>query len=118
MSERVREQQLLCTKLQGVCSAAGDLVLHSNPFKCDGVLTFDIVSTRTPTANAVVTIEFERGPMIYGLRSFKMATGNWWYKTRGPVYVPTDWAVKVTFSAAGNKQICEACLYGHVQYNE
>lgn len=106
------QNQLFLTRLDGVCDADGDLVLESNPLKSNGILTFDIVSTKTPTANAIVAIEFVKGPLIYGVRTVKMATADFWYKTRGPVCVPSDWSVRLTYSDAGNAKYCEASIYG------
>ena len=108
------QKQILITRLDGTCSAGGDLVLETKPFKPGGVMTFDIVSTKTPTANAVVAIEFVKGPLVYGLRTLKMATADYWYKTRGPVCIPSDWSVRLTYSAAGNAKLCEASIYGHL----
>lgn len=113
-----KQGQLLLETLRGTCSAAGDLVMRTNPLKTGGVLTFDIVATRTPTANAVVAVELVQGPMVAGIRTLKMANADYWYKTRGPVRVPSDWCVRVTFSAAGNAQFCEASVYGYVEYPE
>ena len=108
------QQQILMTRLDGVCDAAGALVLETRPLKPGGVLTFDIVATKTPTANAVVAIEFVQGPSVYGLRTLKMITADYWYKTRGPVCIPSDWSVRLTYSDAGNAKLCEASIFGHL----
>lgn len=106
------QQCILTENLKGVCTAAGDLVLESNPRRGGGVLTFDIVATRTPTANAVVEIELVSGPVVLGVRTLKMANGAYWYKTRGPVRIPSDFVVRLTFSDAGNAQVCEGSVFG------
>jgi len=107
-----RQNQILTENLKGVSDAAGDLVLESNPRRPGGVLTFDIVSCRTPTANAVASIELVSGPVVLGIRTFKLVTADWWYKTRGPVRISSDFQVRVTFSDTTAADLCEASVYG------
>lgn len=105
-------QDILIENLKGVTDASGDLVLQSNPRKEGGVLNFDIVSCRAVTASTVVTIEFVKGPIVLGLRTLTLTNADSWYKTRGPVHVPSDFAVRLTFSSGGNAKVCEATVYG------
>ena len=105
-------QNIITENLKGVTDASGDLVLQSNPRKGGGVLNFDIVSCRAVTASTVVTIEFVQGPIVLGLRTLTLTNALSWYKTRGPVHVPSDFAIRLTFSAGGNKKVCEASAYG------
>jgi len=114
----VRLDQLLLETLRGVTSAAGALVMCTNPLKSGGVLIFDVVSCRAVTASTVVTIELVQGPMVAGIKTLTLTNANSWYKTRGPVKVPSDWCVRVTFSAGGDTKLCEASVYGYVEYPE
>lgn len=107
------QSSILTENLKGICSAGGALVLTSNPRKRGGVLTFDIVATRTPTANAIVAIELVKGPVVLGVKTLKMANADYWYKTRGPVRIPSDFVVRLTFSDAGASKLCEASIYGY-----
>jgi len=106
------EQCILTETLKGVTTAGGALVLQSNPRKGNGVLIFDIVSCRAVTASTVVTIELVKGSTVYGLRTLTLTNANSWYKTRGPVRIPSDFTVRLTFSAGGNAKVCEASIYG------
>jgi len=108
----VSQQCIITENLKGVTTAGGALVLQSNPRKGGGVLNFDIVSCRAAGANTVVTIEFVKAGAVYGLRTLTLGTANFWYKTRGPVHIPSDFTVRLTFSAGGDSNICEASVYG------
>ena len=108
----LRQNEILTENLKGICTAAGDLVLESNPRRPGGVLTFDIVSCRAVTASTVATIEFVQGPVVLGLRTLTLTNALSWYKTRGPVRIPSDFAIRITFSSAGNAKLCEATVYG------
>lgn len=108
-----KQSAILTENLKGICSAGGALVLETNPRKGGGVLTFDIVSCRTPTANAVAAIELVKGPVVLGVRTFKLVTADWWYKTRGPVRTPSDFVVRITFSDVGASKLCEASVFGY-----
>lgn len=112
------QSSILIENLDGTCSAGGALVLESNPRRDGGVLTFDIVATRTPTANAIVAIEIVLGSTVFGIRTLKMANADYWYKTRGPVRIASDGFVRLTFSDAGASKLCEATVYGYVVYPE
>jgi len=110
--EGLKQNQLLTENLKGISDAAGDLVLESNPRRPGGVLTFDIVSCRAVTASTVATIELVSGPVVLGIRTLTLTNALSWYKTRGPVRIPSDFAIRVTFSSAGNAKLCEASVYG------
>lgn len=105
-------QEILIESLKGVTTAAGNLVLRSNPRKEGGVLNFDIVSCRAVTAGTIVTIEFVKGSTVLGLRTLTLTNALSWYKTRGPVHVPSDFVIRLTFSSGGNAKVCDATIYG------
>ncbi len=112
--EHLMQNHILTETLRGVTDAAGDLVLESNPLKGGGVLVIEVVSCRCETAQAVAEIEFVGPNVEAGLRTVALTTGNSWYKTRGPVRIPSDWSVRVTFSSGGNVKLCVASVYGYL----
>lgn len=114
--EHAKQNQILNETLRGMTDAAGDLVLETNPFKGGGVLTVEVVACRAVTASTVASIELHGPSIEAGLRTLTLTNALSWYKTRGPVRVPSDWSVRVTFSAGGNNLLCEASVYGHLAY--
>ena len=114
--QQLTQQQIVNETLRGVCSAGGALVLTSNPRKGGGVLTLDVVSCRAVTASAVATIELIQGPVVAGVHTLTLTNASSWYRTRLQVRVPSDWSVRVTFSAGGVSKLCEASIYGYVEY--
>lgn len=104
---------ILTEKVLGVTDAAGDLILQTNPRTPGRVLVFEVVSCRCVGAQAVATIEFVQGTTVYGLRTLTLTNANSWYKTRGPVRLPSDYHARVTFSNGGNTQVCETSIYGY-----
>ena len=112
--EHLMQNHILTETLRGVTDASGDLVLESNPLKGGGVLVIEVVSCRAVTANTVAEIEFVGPNVESGLRTLKLVTADYWYKTRGPARLPSDWSVRVTFSAGGNVKLCEASVYGYL----
>jgi len=112
------QQQLLAETLRGICSAGGALVMSTNPLRGGGVLTIDVVSCRAVTASTVATIELTQGPVVAGVHTLTLTNANSWYRTRVQVRVPSDWNIRVTFSAAGVSKLCEASVYGYVEYPE
>lgn len=107
------QHTILTENLKGVTTAAGALVLEANARKGGSVLIFRVISCRAVTASTVVTIEFVRGSTVYGLRTLTLTNANSWYKTRGPVRLPSDFVVRLTFSAGGNAKVCEGSVYGY-----
>ena len=116
--QHFERSQILNETLRGVTDAAGDLVLQTNPFRGDGVLTFEVVSCRAVTASTVAEIELVGPNVEAGLRTLVLTNALYWYKTRGPVRVPSDWCVRVTFSAGGDTLLCEASVYGYMAFPE
>jgi len=112
--EHLMQNHILTETLRGVTDAAGDLVLSSNPFKGGGVLVIEVVSCRAITASTVAEIELVGPNAEAGLRTLTLTNALSWYKTRGPVRIPSDWQVRVTFSAGGNVKLCEASVYGYL----
>jgi len=112
------QQQLLVETLRGICTAAGDLVMSTNPLRSGGVLTLDVVSCRAITAAAVATIEVVQGPVVAGVQTLTLGNADSWYRSRVQVRIPSDWNIRVTFSAAGVSKLCEASVYGYVEYPE
>ncbi len=108
-----RQPGILTENVKGTTDASGDLILQTNPRTPGGVLVFEVVSCRAGGANTVVTIEFVQGTTVFGLRTLTLATANSWYKTRGPVRLPSDFHVRLTFSAGGATNTCEASIYGY-----
>jgi len=115
---QLMQQQLLVETLRGICSAAGDLVMSTNPLRGGGVLTLDVVSCRAVTAATVATIELIQGPVVAGVHTLTLTNADSWYRTRVQVRVASDWSVRITFSAGGISKLCEASVYGYVEYPE
>lgn len=112
------QDTLITENVLGVTDAAGDLILQTNPRVPGRVLTYEVVSCRAVTASTVVTIEFVQGTTVFGLRTLTLTNASSWYKTRGPCRVPSDFHVRLTFSAGGNVQVCEASIYGYDECSE
>ena len=113
------QQQLFFLYLTGTANAAGVVTLHSKGLKPGGVLTFDIVSTMcADKAGVIAEISFHLGGQDMYLKTLANTTEDYWYKTRGPVRIPSDWCVQVGFSGADVGDVCHACCYGYVEYPE
>ena len=113
------QQQLFFLQLTGTPDADGHVILHSVGLKPGGVLTFDIVSTMAVEKNnAEAVISFHQGDQAMYLRTVLLVKKNFWYKTRGPIRLPSDWCVQVDFSDLDADSHCKACFYGYVEYPE
>jgi len=116
--QHFKQSHILNETLRGVTDADGDLVMETNPFRGGGVLTYEVVACRCAGAQAVASIELHGPSVEAGLRTLTLTNANSWYKTRGPVRVPSDWSIRVTFSAGGDTGLCEASVYGYLAYPE
>lgn len=111
------QQQLFFLYLTGTADAAGKATLHSKGLKPGGVLIFDIVSTMcADKAGVLAEISFYLGEQTMYLKTLANTTQAYWYKTRGPVRMPSDWCVQAKFSGADVGDVCHACFYGFVEY--
>lgn len=101
------------SSLSGTCDASGNLTLKTRRGEPGQLHYVQLVAVRvTATDTVLVDIGIERAGLQFWLETLSMANKARVYCYYHPVHIPSDYQVVVKFSAAGNKQLCEAWVLG------
>ena len=102
--------------LSGTCDASGNLTLKTRRGEPGQLHCLQLVAVRViATDTVLVDVGIERAGLQIWLETLSAGTKNRIYTYYHPVLIPSDYQVVVKFSAAGNKQLCEAWVLGSYQ---
>jgi len=100
--------------LSGTCDASGNLTLKTRRGEPGQILNLQLVAVRvTATSSVLAAIGIQRAGLQIWLETLVLTTASYVYNYHQPVLIPSEYQLVVKFSAAGNKQLCEAWVLGY-----